>query len=176
MPDMCEWVSDSGRYENQQNFRDARGGSTSLYYISLSLGFGNIDDWHRHPNINIRDHLVGRLTIMVSTYIFILYYHSHAVLYFSVTWIWKYRWLTNTSKYQYQRDHVVGRLTTPAPILTTSSIPSLLELHSNPILHQLLSVLSPVLPVVAQCTRLLSASWDVTWVESCHRLSFCCRP
>ena len=29
--------------------------STSLYYISLSLGFGNIDDRHRHPNINIRE-------------------------------------------------------------------------------------------------------------------------
>ena len=27
--------------------------STSLYYISLSLGFGN--DRHRHPNINIRE-------------------------------------------------------------------------------------------------------------------------
>ena len=29
--------------------------SISLYYISLSLGFGNIDDRHRHPNINIRE-------------------------------------------------------------------------------------------------------------------------
>ena len=29
--------------------------STSLYYISLSLGFGNIDDRQRHPNINIRE-------------------------------------------------------------------------------------------------------------------------
>ena len=29
--------------------------STSLYYISLSLGFGNTDDRHRHPNINIRE-------------------------------------------------------------------------------------------------------------------------
>ena len=28
-----------------------RNSSTSLYYISLSLGFGNIDDRHRHPNI-----------------------------------------------------------------------------------------------------------------------------
>ena len=28
--------------------------STSLYYISLSLGFGNIYDRHIHPNINIR--------------------------------------------------------------------------------------------------------------------------
>ena len=27
--------------------------STSLYYISLSLGFGNIDDCH--PNIDIRE-------------------------------------------------------------------------------------------------------------------------
>ena len=46
--------------------------STSLYYISLSLGFGNI--W-------------------------------------SIWNIWKYRWSTKTSKYQYQRDHLVGRLT-----------------------------------------------------------------
>ena len=29
--------------------------NTSLYYISLSLGFVNIDDQHRHPNINIRE-------------------------------------------------------------------------------------------------------------------------
>ena len=29
--------------------------STSLYYISLSLGFGSKDDRHRHPNINIRE-------------------------------------------------------------------------------------------------------------------------
>ena len=31
------------------------GGSTSLHYISLSLGFRNIDDRHRHPNIKIRE-------------------------------------------------------------------------------------------------------------------------
>ena len=34
--------------------------STSLYYISLPLGFVNKDDRHRHQ----RDHLVGRLTIV----------------------------------------------------------------------------------------------------------------
>ena len=36
--------------------------STLLYYISRSFGYRNIDDRHRNPNINIRDHLVGQST------------------------------------------------------------------------------------------------------------------
>ena len=35
------------------------GGSTSLYYISLYLGW---DDQHRNTNMNDKDHLVGQLT------------------------------------------------------------------------------------------------------------------
>ena len=37
-------------------------GRTALCYISLLSGIWNIDDQHRNPNINNRDHLVGRLT------------------------------------------------------------------------------------------------------------------
>ena len=36
--------------------------SIALYYISLLSGLGNIDDQNRNPNINNRDHLVGRPT------------------------------------------------------------------------------------------------------------------
>ena len=36
--------------------------SIALYYISLLSGLGNIDDQNRNPNMNNRDHLVGRPT------------------------------------------------------------------------------------------------------------------
>ena len=34
--------------------------SIALYYISLLSGLGNIDDQNRNPNMNNRDHLVGK--------------------------------------------------------------------------------------------------------------------
>ena len=37
-----------------------RNPSIALYYISLLSGLGNIDDQKRNPNMNNRDHLVGR--------------------------------------------------------------------------------------------------------------------
>ena len=37
-------------------------GSIALYYISLLSGLGNIEDQNRNPNVNNRDHLVGRPT------------------------------------------------------------------------------------------------------------------
>ena len=36
--------------------------STLLYYISLLSGLWNIDDQHRNPNMNNKDHHVGQLT------------------------------------------------------------------------------------------------------------------
>ena len=41
--------------------------SIALYYISLLSGLGNIDDQNRNPNINNRDHLVGRPTRWLPT-------------------------------------------------------------------------------------------------------------
>ena len=38
------------------------GPSTSLYYISLYLGWEILDDQHRNTNMNDKDHLVGQLT------------------------------------------------------------------------------------------------------------------
>ena len=37
--------------------------SIALYYISLLSGLGNIFDQNRNPNINNREHLVGRPTM-----------------------------------------------------------------------------------------------------------------
>ena len=46
----------------QKSYRLYKHPSIALYYISLLSGLGNIDYQNRNPNINNRDHLLGRPT------------------------------------------------------------------------------------------------------------------
>ena len=57
--------------------------STSLYYISLYLGW-EIYDQHRNTNMNDKDHLVGQLTTKQTAWTLVLVLLLHTTKYYQV--------------------------------------------------------------------------------------------
>ena len=65
---LCHFLSIQISIGNQPSrlrgiFEGSFHSTTFLYYIALLFGFGNIG-WHRNPNINPKNHLVGQLPML----------------------------------------------------------------------------------------------------------------